>query len=117
MENLYTVLITSVFTFLASGGLWAFLEKRGTRQTATKKLLMGIARDKIMDAGLEHIRSGYISRDDFDELHQYFYEPYKSLGGNGTAEVIMNRIQALPFQSQNKFDVAVENNKEHDGGR
>ena len=35
--------------------------------------------------------------DEYDNLKNYLYEPYKKLGGNGTAERVMDEIDKLPI--------------------
>jgi hypothetical protein len=41
--------------------------------------------------------------DEYEELLKYYYEPYKELGGNGTAEQIMNRVRQLPISHRSKY--------------
>ena len=36
--------------------------------------------------------------DEYDNLKNYLYEPYKKLGGNGTAERVMDEVDKLPIK-------------------
>jgi len=58
---------------------------------------MGIAYEHIMTFGVAYIRRGWATRDEYEELRKYFFEPYKALGGNGSAERVMNEVEKLPF--------------------
>lgn len=58
---------------------------------------MGLAHDKIVFFGMKYIEKGYITKDEYDDLIRYFYEPYMAIGGDGTAEQIMRIVQQLPL--------------------
>ena len=60
-------------------------------------MLLGLGHDRIIHLGLAYIKQGYISRDEYENLHTYLYEPYLALGGNGTAKKVMAEVQKLPF--------------------
>jgi hypothetical protein len=64
---------------------------------------MGIAYDKITSYGLAYLDRGWVTKDDYEELLKYYYEPYKALGGNGTAELIMQQVARLPFSHNSKY--------------
>lgn len=86
-----------VASFMASGGFWGWVVSRHEKKSDSTKLLMGLAVDKIMYLGMNHIRRGYITKDDYSDFKTYLYEPYSSLGGNGTAKRMMEEIDKLPF--------------------
>lgn len=96
-ETLYTIL----GILLANNGFWAFLTnylvKRNSKSSASEKMLKGLAHDRIWSLGECYITQGYISKDDYENLHDYLYRPYKDLGGNGTAEKIMLEVNKLPL--------------------
>ena len=41
---------------------------------------------------------GSITKDEYENLHDYLYLPYQELGGNGTAEKIMKEVSNLPIK-------------------
>jgi len=65
--------------------------------------MMGLAYDKVMDKGGTYLDRGYVTRDEYEDLRKYFYEPYKALGGNGVAERIMNGVSELPIVGQSRY--------------
>jgi hypothetical protein len=65
---------------------------------------MGIAYEHIMTFGVAYIRRGWATRDEYEELRKYFYEPYRALGGNGAAERVMNEVDKLPFGPQDEYE-------------
>lgn len=89
--------VTIVTSVLASSGFWAFLQKHFDKNDATKRLLIGIGHDRIMYLGLQYISRGSITADEYENLHDYLYLPYKENGGNGSAARIMNEVEKLPI--------------------
>lgn len=79
----------------ASSGLWAFVASTKNKKTATDRMLLGLGHDRIVYLCKIHVAAGCISTEDFENLN-YLYEPYKALGGNGTAEKYMNDVRKLP---------------------
>lgn len=88
---------------MGSTGLWAWVRSRDTRRGATTRLMMGMAYDTITTLGMAYIDRGWITKDEYEELRKYFFEPYKALGGNGVAERIMDEVSRLPFKSHNRY--------------
>jgi hypothetical protein len=64
---------------------------------------MGIAYDRITSYGLAYLERGWVTMDEYEELLKFYYEPYKELGGNGTAELIMGQVGRLPFSHLPKY--------------
>jgi hypothetical protein len=97
------IALTSLNAVLASSGFWAFLRSRSKSAGARDRLTMGIAYDKITSYGLAYIDRGWITKEESAELRKFFYEPYRALGGNGTAEQIMEQVADLPFSTRSKY--------------
>ena len=95
-------LITIIVAVFASSGFWLFVQtvytSRKKKRSAEDRLLMGIGFSKISDLGMRYIERGYVTRDEYNDLNRYLYEPYKEMGGNGTAERIMEQVKKLPFK-------------------
>lgn len=97
------IALTSLTTIVASSGFWAYIISKNSSKSATDRLLMGIAYDKITSYGLAYLERGWVTMDEYEELQKYYYEPYKDLGGNGTAEQIMDQVRRLPFRHSSKY--------------
>lgn len=97
MGNLQLMAVTIVTTFIASSGFWAYLLKKTERSSATTRLIMGMANDRIVTRGMTYISNGHIDQHEYRDFKKYLYEPYKELGGNGTADRIMEELSKLPF--------------------
>lgn len=95
------VIVGAIF---ASGGFWAFMtawyNNRSKKQNALVKLMLGIGHREIVECGKEYIERGYITYDEYEDLVHYLYNPYVELGGNGTAEKIMQEIKKLPMKER-----------------
>lgn len=95
MEPLISNIITIVCAVIASSGFWAFLQKRYEKKDIRSRMLLGLAHDRIIYLGVKYIEKGEISHDDYENLHDYLYVPYKEMGGNGSAERIMKEVDKL----------------------
>lgn len=104
------LVLTSVVSVVASSGFWAWLQSRNKTKTATDRLLLGLAYDKIVSLGMSYIDRGWISRDEYEDFQNYLYIPYKESGGNGVAERIMHDVSLLPLRSPDRY--AIRNHSE-----
>lgn len=82
------------------------LEANDTSQTSSLEKqatsLVGIGHDRIVYLGAHYLERGYITQDEYENLNDYLFKPYKALGGNGTAEKIMKEVDKLPLHDKNK---------------
>lgn len=85
--------IVSLITFLIQRA-----DKKSTKRTAESNMLMGLGHDRIVFLGSEYIRRGSITKDEYENLHDYLFKPYLELGGNGTAQKIMKEVETLPLK-------------------
>ena len=92
------MIMAIVVASLTSTGLWAFVSKLLDNKDKKTQLLIGLAHDRIMYLGMEYINRGSITRAEYDNLNTYLYKPYEKLGGNGSAERIMQVVNTLPFK-------------------
>lgn len=120
MNDKIQIILTSV---LASGGFWAFAQtvytKWSNRDEKTRKIVreeikdikaatdtipsvsaavMGTKHKELIDTCREFIDKGYITPEELADIHEYIYDPYKKLGGNGTGEKMMREIESLPLK-------------------
>jgi len=92
------IVLTILSSVLASSGLWAFLTTRFDLHSAEKEMLIGLGHDRIMYLGMRYIERGWITQDEYENLNTYLYEPYKKLGGNGSANRVMQEVNKLPIR-------------------
>ena len=100
MNTWITLIVTIVSSVLASSGFWAFMQKHDERKGNRNKLLIGLGHDRIITLGMQYIERGWITKDEYENLHDYLYLPYKEAGGNGSAERIMNEVEKLPIHEK-----------------
>ena len=81
---------------LTSSGLWALVSKRADKNNAERKMLVGLAHDRIVHLGMAYVERGYITQDEYENLRVYLYEPYEKMGGNGSARRVMLEVDKLP---------------------
>lgn len=93
------LLVTVFVTVFASNGFWALLQKKFDRNSTEKKLLVGLAHDRIIYVGEGFITRGWITYDEYEDFMKYLYTPYAEYGGNGAAERILDEVKKLPLRA------------------
>lgn len=95
-------IISLVVAVIASSGLWTFVtriyDNKKKHLTNSEKISLGVAHDRIMFLGNMFVKRGYIEPDEYENLHDYLYVPYKEMGGNGAAERLMQEVNKLPIR-------------------
>lgn len=91
-------IITVICAVLASSGFWAFITKRAEKKDVRTKMLIGLGHDRIMYLGMKYIERKYITQSEYENLYKYLYEPYKEMGGNGSAERVMEEVKRLEIR-------------------
>lgn len=99
MTTLFVAIISASAAVFASTGFWAHITKKMERNNAEKKLLMGLAHDRLINLSTKYIHRGFISHEEYEDLRKYLYEPYVAKGGNGTVEKMMELVDKLPIRS------------------
>ena len=105
-----TILI-AVLTALTSSGACSIIlyliqrhdlnkDKSGAAEKLQSDMLMGLGHDRIVYLGASYLERGYITQDEYENLHEYLYKPYAALGGNGTAKRIMAGVEKLPLRKE-----------------
>lgn len=82
---------------LTSSGLWAVVARRADKGDAERKMLVGLAHDRIVHLGMVYIDRGCITQDEYENLNDYLYAPYEKMGGNGSAKRVMEEVRKLPM--------------------
>lgn len=88
-------IITIICSVMASTGFWAFITKLSEKKDVRTQMLIGLGHDRIIYLGMKYIEKGEITQSEYENLHKYLYEPYKKMGGNGSAERIMREVDKL----------------------
>ena len=94
------VLLPIVLAMLASNGLWALIGKRRENNNVERKMLVGLAHDRIIHLGMVYVTRGYITQDEYENLNDYLYQPYEKMGGNGSAKRVMEEVRKLPIKRE-----------------
>ena len=98
MEIWTQVAVPLIVALLTSSGLWALVSKRADKNNAERKMLVGLAHDRIIHLGMVYIERGYVTQDEYENLQVYLYEPYEEMGGNGSARRVMEEVRMLPIR-------------------
>ena len=93
-------ILTIVTSVLASSGVWAIVARLLDDKSVKTQMLIGLGHDRIYFLGQEYIKRGYIYTDEYENLHDYLYQPYVKMGGNGTAKMIMDKVSKLEVRTR-----------------
>ena len=85
---------------LTSSGLGALIGKRRDKNDVERKMLVGLAHDRIIHLGMAYLTRGYITQDEYENLNDYLYQPYEKMGGNGSAKRVMEEVRKLPIKRE-----------------
>lgn len=104
---------TIIVAVLASSGVWAvvntitayILDKRKKKDDngtiskddfeAVVKGVRGLLYGELELKCSQYIQKGNISAGELNDLRKYYFEPYKSLKGDGTIDRLMGRVENL----------------------
>lgn len=93
--------ISLILAVFASTGLWTFITRvydtKKKKLSNSEKIALGLAHDRIMNLGEEYVKKGFITPDEYENLHDFLYLPYRDMGGNGAAERVMKEVDKLPI--------------------
>ena len=108
MEVWTQVVVPLLVALLTSTALWGVVSKvilkrmeltakRSKADEAERKMLVGLAHDRIVHLGMVYVDRGYITQDEYENLNDYLYAPYEKMGGNGSAKRVMEEVRKLPM--------------------
>ena len=61
-------------------------------------MIKGLAYNAILSEARFMMDRGYATPEEYRDVYLYLYEPYKTLGGNGAAERVMQELGRLPMK-------------------
>ena len=97
MDIWVQIAVPLVAAVLTSSGLWAVVARRADKGDAQRKMLVGLAHDRIVHLGMVYVDRGYITQDEYENLNDYLYAPYEKMGGHGSAKRVMEEVRRLPM--------------------
>lgn len=96
--DIVQTIIAIVCSVIASSGFWTWFTRQNDKKDTKTEMLIGLGHDRIMQEGMEYIKRGYITPDEYENLNDYLWKPYSKLGGNGSAERIMHEVEKLEIR-------------------
>lgn len=98
MEAWSQIVFTVLSSVLASSGLWVYITNKLEKKDVKTEMLVGLAHDRILFLGMSYIDRGFITQEEYENLHDYLYVPYEKMGGNGSAKRVMMEVDRLPIK-------------------
>lgn len=93
------IVITAIAAIAASSGFWAYINRKRNTGSLTRRLLIGLAHDRIVTLSLEYIHRGWITQEEHENLCVFLYNPYQLMDGNGSVFRLMDEINKLPIRA------------------
>lgn len=94
MSDFWKIALGAGLAIFASNGFWSFIMSVFNIETAEKRMLKGLAHDRILYLCDKYQRRGdWITYEEYDNLYTYLYLPYIECKGNGTAQKAMKEVQ------------------------
>lgn len=107
------VLVGVILALVASSGFWAFMLARQEKKDKNNQILLGLGHDRITYLAKHYVERGdWITFDEYENLYNYLWKPYKDKGGNGSAERAMEEVKKLRMVNSPPCDTCEEG--EHD---
>jgi hypothetical protein len=97
-QTLLPYVVTMFCGILASGGLWALIMKLMDRKDVKRKMLLGVAHDRLVYLCMQFIDRGWLTKEEYENAYKYLYLPYKEMGGNGTIDRLVEEMNKLPIK-------------------
>lgn len=102
MEIVKDLIMPLILALFAASGFWTLIlyliQRRDKNKDATTKLILGLGYRQITQMCIEYISRGSITKDEYEDLIKYLYTPYLQLGGDGTAEKLVDEVKKLPIK-------------------
>lgn len=97
-------ILTIAGIVFASTGFWTFLinviQNKSRKHDALTQMVLGLGHEKIIELCLKYIARGYVTDDEYSDLMKYLYKPHNALGGDGTAEKLIEEVKRLPIKEK-----------------
>lgn len=90
------LLATIAVSIFGSSGFWLIIQKILESKSSMRRMVLGIGYERLVSACKKHIEAGWISVEELEDMDKYLYQPYISMGGNGTAEHLFTIVMGLP---------------------
>ena len=97
-----------IVAVLGSTGLWSLIQKKMEKKDLRTQMLLGLAHDRIMYLGFRYLERGYITKDEYENYHDYLYVPYEKMGGNGIGTRLMKEIDRLELRPDSHEEMLKE---------
>lgn len=90
--------LTGAGMIFGSVGFWTFVQHQLDKKSASRQAMLGLMYLGVKMSCSSLLKRGWASTEEIEDIEKYMYEPYKAMGGNGTAEMLMNKVKNLPNQ-------------------
>ena len=94
------IIVTLIVAVFGSTGFWTWITNRAKKKSAESRLLLGLAYSEIINRADACLSRGWAEVEEYNQLNRYLYQPYAEMGGNGTAQKLMDEVRNLPTRKE-----------------
>lgn len=106
-------IIIAVFaSVFATSGFWSYLQYRSCKRDVRTEMLIGLGHDRIIYLGMSYLARGWVTQAEYENLREYLFKPYNRMGGNGSAEKIIQEVDKLPIRQHVSFEAIKDDRRE-----
>lgn len=97
-------ILALILGVVASSGFWGIvlyrIQRRDSKKDNFTKLLLGLAHQEIVRTCFNYINRGNVTKDEYEDLIKYLYNPYIELGGNDSTVItrLIDEVKKLPIR-------------------
>lgn len=104
MNYWITGIITLLVGIFGSTGFWMLIQKRMESKSMERQIILSVTYLGVKMSCKAILERGYADPEEIEDLERYLYEPYRAMGGNGTAELFMDKVKSLPTRREIKHE-------------
>lgn len=105
METFWVTVLTSGLTASIFGFVQFLITRHDNKKQQRNEwvllfteAIVGLGHDRILYLASKYIERGSISQAEYENIVEYLYKPYHKLGGNGSAERLIEEVKRLPIR-------------------
>lgn len=91
------VIVSVIVAIFASNGFWQYLLTRINKKDVKTEAILALLHDKLYYLCEKHLSMNSITVDELENI-ECLYQPYTKMGGNGTVELLYEKVKKLPHK-------------------
>lgn len=91
------VIVSVIVAIFASNGFWQYLQTKTNKKDVKTEAILALLHDKLYYLCDKQLSENNITVDELENI-ECLYQPYTKMGGNGTVELLYEKVKKLPHK-------------------